>query len=309
MYFIIFVPLKFKLIDMRIIAWIAFTGIILVASGCTGGKNLQTASAVEDAFRSGDYRTALENSETIIRLAEEKGRQSEGQVYTIAGISAYEIEEYNKSLKYLEQARGLDHRDEGLYWYLAMNYRRIDNLSKEITALETYASLFPEGENIRDVRRRLLRTCIESENYQMAEEIWTLMDSTSREDLENLETWLLLNQGQENESLCDSLSSVILQKDPENESALRWTAESHFWKAENSYQYQMRAYKQNRTRNQYTILLKAFEQVNIDFRKSRDYFLKLYEMNPDPKYARFLGNIFTRLEDRSKADYYKKLAN
>jgi len=32
-------------------------------------------------------------------------------------------------------------------------------------------------------------------------------------------------------------------------------------------------------------------------------------MNPDPEYAMYLGNIFTRLDDEGKANYYKKLAN
>ena len=70
----------------------------------------------------------------------------------------------------------------------------------------------------------------------------------------------------------------------------------------------MKAYRENRTRKQYAILLEAFKQVSTDFRTSRDYFLRLYKINPDPAYAEYLGNIFTRLEDKEKAAYYKKRA-
>jgi tetratricopeptide (TPR) repeat protein len=203
----------------------------------------------------------------------------------------------------------LGYSDEELYLCLAKNYKRIDNLSKEIGVLESYLSEFPNGAESRKVRERLLQTCVESENFELAGNLWAEMDSISRAEVGNLETWLILNLMQDNETICDSLALEILQLDPDSEPALKWKAESHFWKAENSYQYQMKAYKENRTRKQYSILLKAFKQVNSDFRKSRDYFLKLYEMNPDPEYAWYLGNIFTRLEDEGKANYYKRLAN
>jgi hypothetical protein len=135
------------------------------------------------------------------------------------------------------------------------------------------------------------------------------MDSTAREDVEVLETYLALNVIQNNKSICDSIATVILQKDGNSEPALRWFAEFYFWRAENEYQSQMKAYKNKRTHKQYAILLKAFKQVNADFKRSRDRFLKLYRLNPDPEYAEYLANIYTRLEDEEKARYYKSRAS
>ena len=70
----------------------------------------------------------------------------------------------------------------------------------------------------------------------------------------------------------------------------------------------MKAYKAKRTNSQYSRLLKALEQVYPDFRKSRDYYLKLYKIDPKKEYANYLGNIFTRLDDKEKAEYYYKKA-
>ena len=58
---------------------------------------------------------------------------------------------------------------------------------------------------------------------------------------------------------------------------------------------------------QYSILLKAFKQVNADFKLSRDYFLKLYDMNPDPEYAMYLGNIFLLILNLPLIPYFARL--
>ena len=287
-----------------------FTGaVLLFLAGCSGGKYMEMTRSGEHAYLEGEYDKALETSEGIIAEVEGKGKKAAGNVYTLAGVSALELGDYGKSLKYLIKAESQAYSDENLYTGLARNYRHIDNLSKEITALDNYMSKYPEGKEIGAVRSRLFQTCQESENFELAREFWTEMDSLAREDVMNLETYLNLNRMQENNALCDSLASVILKKDPQNETAMRWFAESYFWRAENEYQYQMKAYKENRTHKQYAILLKAFKQVNDDFRRSRDHFLKLYRLYPDPRYADYLAKIYTRLEDEEKARYYRNKAS
>ncbi len=294
---------------MRISGSIGVVICISLIVGCTGSKYMEMTNSGENDYLEGNYREALETSEQIITEIEAKGKPASGEVYTLAGMAAYELQEYDKSLVYLEKAQEEDYSDDNLYLYLAKNYQLIDNLSREIAALEKHLTKFPNSKETEQVRARLLHTCIESENFDLAGLLWSEMDSTSKTDIGNMETWLILNEMQDNGSVCDSVAPLILETEPGNEPALKWTAESHFWKAENSYQYHMKAYKENRTRKQYAILLKAFKQVNSDFRASRDYFLKLYEINPDPEYARYLGNIFTRLDDEKKANYYRNLTN
>ncbi|MFW6352275.1 MAG: hypothetical protein ACOC2E_07790, partial [Bacteroidota bacterium] len=77
---------------------------------------------------------------------------------------------------------------------------------------------------------------------------------------------------------------------------------------EHRYQKEMKAYEKNRTRKQYKQLLDAFEVLNADFRRSLNYYLKLYEMKPEPRYARFIGNVYLRFDDKKKARYYHEKA-
>jgi aminoglycoside/choline kinase family phosphotransferase len=86
-------------------------------------------------------------------------------------------------------------------------------------------------------------------------------------------------------------------------------AKKYFWRAENRYQSEMEAYEKNRTHRQYAQLLRAFEVLNADFHKSLNYFLRLYEKDPKPEYARFIGNIYLRFDDKSKARYYHSRAD
>ena len=294
---------------MKTVSAIILLAVLLIIAGCSGGQYIELTKNGESALQEGNFRKALEYSEQIIGEVEGKGRKASGNVYALAGVSAFELENYDKSLKYLIKAQQQEYSEENLYLYLARNYRHIDNLSKEITALETYLAKYPDGKKIGIVRERLFQTCLESENFQLAVELWTKMDSSSLEDVINLEFYLKLNQVHDNDSTCNSVAALIVDKDPDNELALSWYAKNHYRSAENSYQAQMKAYKENRTRKQYAILLKAFKQVTADFQKSRDYYLKLYKLYPKPEYAGYLANIYTRLEDKAKADYYKNRSN
>jgi len=294
---------------MKHISALLAASIILILTACSGGKYLETTSTGESLYKQGEFEQVLDMSEQVIIELESRGKQAPGSIYSLAGSSAFETGEYDKSLAYLLKAQMQEYSDEKMYLNLARNYRHIDNLSKEISALEAYRKFYPQDKNIKVIEDRLFQTCLESENFKLAEELWTTMDSVSKEDVKNLETYLLLNRMQENETLCDSLATSILEKESENEPAMYWIAESNFRKAENTYLSQMKAYKENRTHKQYAILLKAFKQVNADFKESRDYFLKLYKLNPKPEYAGYLGNIYTRLEDEKQAKYYKKKAN
>ena len=121
--------------------------------------------------------------------------------------------------------------------------------------------------------------------------------------------YLTVNKNLENEAIADQLANQILKMDKNNTIALEYYAEKYFWKAENLYTTEMNAYKKNRTTKQYNKLLKALDEVWPNFQKSRDYFLRLYKIDPKPEYAKYLGNIYTRYDDKEKAAYYYKRAN
>jgi tetratricopeptide (TPR) repeat protein len=293
---------------MKYVLGIIWGTYLVLFLGCSGGKYLELTKEVESSYLENDYTKTLERSEQIIGEVESRGKMASGEVYSFAGASAFELEEYDKSLNYLEKARGQDYYGEEMYYYLARNYRHIDNLSKEIGSLESYIGKYPQGKYIGEMQTRLFQTCLESENFELADELWAGMDSLSRDNVANLEVYLNINRIQEKNELCNTLGKRLLDKDADNESGLRWFGETCFWRAENSYLSEMKAYRETRTHKQYAILLESFKQVNSDFRKSRDYFLKLYSLYPKPDYASYLANIYTRLEDEEKAAYYKKRA-
>ena len=105
-----------------------------------------------------------------------------------------------------------------------------------------------------------------------------------------------------------NLAKKINKIEPNNIDALEVLATEYYRIAEDSYQTEMKAYEQNRTNRQYRQLLAALEVINANFRTSRDYFEKLYKLDPNPRYATFLGNIYTRFDNKKQADYYYKKA-
>jgi len=279
--------------------------ILLLISSCSGSRQFadQTDTAMS-AYQNGDYTKALESAEQIIVKTGEKGKSAEGQIYGIAGKSAYQLERFDQSRAYLNSALEQGYSDEQAMVFQADNYRRIDNLSKEITLLEEYIQKFPGGKYLNTIRTRLFHTCLESENFALAHELWPLLNPQSRTATENLEVYLAINQVLKNDQVCDSVASLILDTNPEHETSLNWYAEKYYWKAENSYQAEMKAYEENKTRKQYAKLLKAFKIVTVDFKQSLDYYTRLYNLYPRPEYAKYLGNIYARLSDEKNAKYY-----
>jgi tetratricopeptide (TPR) repeat protein len=290
---------------MNLISKVIHGLIIVLVAGCMGSRQIaELTSMSEVAYQNGDYEKALELAEQIILEVGEKGRTAEGNIYAIAGKSAYQLEAYDKSLDYLIKARQSGYADEAIYVYLSDNYNRIDNLSKEIAVLDEYIQRYPEGKEINTIRARLFQTCQESENFELAEQLWHLLEDESTNRVENLEIYLSINQVQQNDQVCDSIASLILEINPDNESSLSWIANKYYWNAENRYQAEMKAYNENKTRKQYAKLLKAFKIVSNDFKQSLDYYTRLYNLNPKPEYAKYLGNIYARLSDEENAKYY-----
>jgi tetratricopeptide (TPR) repeat protein len=280
--------------------------VLIMTFSCTGPKYLEQTRLAGDAYLEMEYQEALQLAEKAIENLPDKKTTEHGQVYAIAGNSAYSLEQYDKAQKYLERARELDYSDETMYLNMAAIYLNIDNLSREITSLEEYTSLFPEGNYVPRAKERLFQTTRESMNYDLAFELWPLLDSTAKTNVENLELYLTVNKSIPNDSICDLTAANILEIDPKNESALKWFAMKYYWIAEKRYQAEMEAYEKNKTMKQYNILLKAFKVVTADFKKSLDYFTKLYKVNPDPNYARFLGNVYARLGDEETAKTYHR---
>jgi tetratricopeptide (TPR) repeat protein len=280
--------------------------IILIIQSCAVN---QLTSEGESAYQKGNYAAALKAWDQVIEEYESKGERAAGEIYYKAGMAARKLEKPKKARNYLQKAEYLEYPSPKLYTTLAEINKNLDNLSKEMEALEGYRNKYPQGDKIQAMTMRLFETYVESENWKEATEIWPEIKNKARSDVDLLTGYLTVNKNLENDSLCDKLAAQILKQDPKNKAALEWYAKKYFWEAEDLYVKEMKAYKNNRTTSQYDRLLKKLDEVYPTFQKSLDYFLKLYETDPKPEYAKYIGNIYKRLQKEDKAEYYHEKAN
>jgi len=280
--------------------------ITLIITSCATTELIEQG---EKAYEQENYSESLQALEQVIESKEKRGRNAKGTVYFKAGKSALELKQIDKAQNYLESAKQNEYESPELYASLAIVYKIIDNLSKEIIALEDYHDKYPQGEKINEITIRLFETYVESENWDLAVDLWPQIKEQAQSDANLLAGWLIVNKNLENNKICDNLALQIFELDDENIVALEWYGEKFFREAEDLYVSEMKAYKNNRTTSQYKKLLKALDKVYPAFRKSRDYFIKLYRINPKPEYANYLGNIYTRLGEEQKANYYYNKAN
>lgn len=290
---------------MRVYKLLAGVLLLILMQSCT---TMQLTNQGEKAFQSGDYTAALEAWEQVINGYESQAQSAEGEIYFKAGMAAYELDQTDKAQKYLEVARFQKYPSPKVYTTLATIYRDIDNLSKEITALQEYRENFPQGEEIEPLTRRLFETYVESENWQWAVDLWPQLSVGAKEDLSFMTGYLQASRKVENNQVCNDLATKILKLDAKNTQALEWFALKYYHLAEDTYVTEMRAYKHNRTTKQYNRLLKKLKQVYPNFRRSRDYFLQLYKQDPKAEYAQYLAIIYNRLDQKKKAAYYQRKA-
>ena len=288
---------------------IRFLILLVILSGCAASnQNKQLSNDAKSAMASGDYQKALANYENIIALNKANNKETDGSVYNNAGIAAWGLQQTEKSIDYLETAKRLSSTSEETFSTIAKAYRKIDNLSKEISSLEEYVQRHPQGREILPVRTQLFDAYVRSENWELGEQLWPLLDSASHNNIQNLTGYLRIKRKLEKVDERDNLAKQILKKDKNNIEALETLAEKHYYIADETYVKEMKAYEKNKTMKQYNQVTEAIKKVNQEYKTARDYFERLYKLNPNARYANFLGNIYTRFENKEKANYYYRLA-
>lgn len=290
---------------------IHFWAILILAAlaGCgTTGNVSSIRQNADQAFAAGDYATSLPAYEQIIKQYTNEGRADECPVYGNAGISALKTGNTNKAIDYLEMDTYTNFATAKTYAAQAEAYRQIDNLSKEIMALKKYLELFPQGADADNIRLRLFKTYVESENWEFASALWPMLTDNQKNSEEVLSMWFTVNQKTNNTEACDLLADQLLQMNPKQTQALEWKAIKAFDAAEDHYQTEMKAYEQNRTNKQYKRLLSELDKVTAEFQIALDYFDTLYQIDPKPKYAGYMSNIYVRFDDSGNAEFYRKKA-
>jgi hypothetical protein len=288
-----------------------FGQIILIAivsifiSSCATTK---LADQGHDAYNNGKYSEALTAYEQFIKSQAGKKSAALDTVYFKAGMACLELNKTELARKYFEAAEDNQLQIPELYATLATIYKGIDNLSMELDALEHYSNSFPHGNQINEINARLFDAYVESEQWVKAQELWPSIEETAGNDVKKLNGLFVVYEELNKTKEGDELANRILKLDANNLAALEWNAKKYYNLAENRYVSEMTAYQKNRTNKQYKKLLKAWDVIWPQFDKSLNYFLKLYKLDPQPRYAKYLANIYTRKDKKQKAAYYKKLS-
>ncbi|MCF8367039.1 MAG: hypothetical protein K9H16_14715 [Bacteroidales bacterium] len=282
--------------------------VVLVFSCSTANKSLSVKQSADQFFENNDFENALSGYEQIIADYMREMNTEECPVYGRAGISSLRTGNLAKAIDYLKMDTYTPFASEETYFGLAGCFRKKDNLSKEIISLQDYMQLYPEGKHIQEVKTRLFETYVESENWEAAQKMWPpFADADIHEDF--LSQWFRVNLALKNDDECNIISQQLIKMNPGNIPALEWQAKEAFLKAENHYQTEMDAYEKNKTNKQYKRLLDELKIVSAQFQTAKTQYEKLYSLDSKAIYAQYLSNIYVRLNDQEKADYYRKKAS
>jgi tetratricopeptide (TPR) repeat protein len=282
-----------------------FLGLVL---GCNAPKNLVSYKEMaESAGQEGNYREATEAWNNYFNQFPVMN-DLDGALFARAALTAFKAGEYGRAVDWYDQARYRDFASADMYVTLAEIFRKQDNLSRELSALEYLQENF-EGE-VDSVNVRLFSIYNEIDLVEKAMMAWDGMPEEAKNSVRNLDHYFILNKKSGNEDVCDSLSAVLLERTPDNVHALGWMAKKYYNEAEETYLRQMAEYENNRTRRQYRILLRELEKVTAGLKKSLGYFERLWELNPGdrPEYAGYMSNIYVRFHEEDKAAFYRNLA-
>jgi len=287
--------------------YILFAGISLfmfLFAGCSATKN--TTSLLENtnnAYASGNYSEALSGYEKLIVRWDENNPREENPYLDEAGHAAFLTGDYEKAIGLFTESMHYGTASVDTYTRLIDYYHEQGNFSREMMTLEGLVEKYPEAPVTKTKRSRLFEMAVEAKQWEMAAEQWQYI--TDKNELPLLEKYFEVNQRLDNTQRSDSLATVILSRDKNNVPALEWKARKHYESAEERYTSEMEAYERNQTRKQYARLLEELKKANEDYRRARDIYERLYQTNPDKRYAMYLYNIYTRFEDQEKAAYYR----
>ncbi|WP_319480645.1 hypothetical protein [uncultured Draconibacterium sp.] len=226
-----------------------------------------------------------------------------GADFAQAAKTAFKADNAAQAISWFDQARYKNYADAGMYQTLAAIYQQQDNLSKELSALEYITENF--GSDNSEVNTRLLAIYTEIDANDKALAVWDSLDGVSKDNEANLDNYFAVNKALENNTVCDSLAEVLLEKNPEHLDALEWNAKKYYWAGQNRYEREMAKYNKNKTRKNYNTLLKELDLVTADFKKALPYLNKLWKLNPGKEYAGYLANIYARFGNEDKTEYYK----
>ncbi|NOR73605.1 MAG: hypothetical protein GQ525_00445 [Draconibacterium sp.] len=283
------------------ILWIMLAAVLVV--GCGAPKVITSfKSAAENFEISANYEQATEAWKQY--FAQTPIEKTEGVEFANAAKSAFKSGDLDLALSWFDQARYKSYADVEMYATLAKIFKEKKNISKELNALEYIGENF--SENFSEIDARLFNIYFEIKSQEKALHVWEKLDADSQNDFSNLNSYFSIQKDLKDTVVCDSVSLVLLEKNPVHVEALEWNAKKYYWLGENRYQSEMEKYEKKKTTRQYKILLKELDKATADLKKSLTYFEKLWKIEAGQEYASYFASIYARFGDEKKSKSYQK---
>ncbi len=288
---------------MSLKTFLGLTVLVVIFSSCGTPKSLVSYKTnAETATSQGNYVQAVESWKQYFN--QKSIEETAGTDFSNAAKTAFKSGDLDLALSWFDQARYKNYADVEMYVTLAKIFREKKNISKELTALEYITENFSESSS--QIDDRLFEVYFEIGLPEKALQIWEQLDEPAKNELSKLDSYFLIHKDLKDTDVCDSLSLVLLKKNPQHVEALEWNAKKYYWRGENRYQREMAKYNKKKTTRQYKILLKELDKSTADFKKSLKYFDKLWKIEPGEKYASYFANIYARFGDEKKSKSYQK---
>jgi hypothetical protein len=253
----------------------------------------------------GEYQQAVQSWQAYFNLLNQRQQTAETDDYIRAASDAYKADNIQQTFEWYELARMDGYEGVEMHLFFMSYFRQHNNLSRELTSLHFLTENHPGIAEENMVSPRLFDIYMEIDRERALDQ-WYKLDTSVRTQEKYLNSFFTLNKSIENNLRSDSIAIELLKINPQHIPALEWLAEKYYFIAEEHYQREMTKYNNNKTMVQYQFLLNALKVIGQEFVKSRDYFDRLWALDKKPRYASFLANIHARLDNRQKAEYYKK---
>jgi hypothetical protein len=259
------------------------------------------------ASGSGDFVLAVQSWEAYFAQMGLAKQPIPAGDYAQAAHDAFKAGNFQSAISWYDAARLSGYEGVDMYLSLAEIYRKQDNLSKELTTLQYLESNYHDESLEHGVPLKLFEIYMRIDKGRAFEQ-WGKLDKASQGKETYLNNYFSLIKELEKNELADAVANDLLKLNPTHREALEWNGEKFYYRGENRYQREMEKYNKNKTHVQYQFLLNELKIVAEDFKTSRDYFERLWELEKNSRYASFLSNIYSRLDNPERARFYKKLA-
>ncbi len=279
-------------------------------SSCSTSKVMVNHQEQATLFEAeGNYASAVSEWNTYFAFQQQKGLTVDGTSYAHAAQTALKAGDGAQAESWYSLAEYAGYSDEKMLLAQAGFAQSKNALPQEQEYLMKYVKAYPEGAEVSAANARLFELYVQTGQNEKALVQWNALTKADQNQEQHLEDYfnLLLKTGQTAD--LEQVANKLVAINPQQVKSLEWLAEYHYRKAEESYQFEMDAYKKKHTHLQYLKLTQQLKVINTDFQQSLEYFNRLWEIDNKSTYASYMSNIYARFENKEKSAYYRQLAN